>query len=339
MEYFKERFISELNEDGVVEIAGNAWTRYEILEGMDPDAAKAVFIDWVDEAKQSAIQRTREFLTQTRCLGRFQTLSHRVRNGNVVPFVGAGMSKPSGFPLWAPFLQSLADDAAELRARLDELIAAGAYEEAAELLLQSRTAGVLAEDIHNEFGSHRAAITGPVQLLPQVFHDEVLTTNFDYVLDRAYERSDQPFRLALCGPELRTAPQRIGNAPHCLLRLHGQGDTEQGRVLTLTEYDEAYSEGRTLSGVIGAITGMRSLLFLGCSLQSDRTVAALRELRQAAQVEPPRHYAFLPLPPEGQRQDRRQFLSEAEIHPIYYPGDDHDQCIEDLLITLMEGGL
>jgi hypothetical protein len=52
-----------------------------------------------------------------------------------------------------------------------------------------------------------------------------------------------------------------------------------------------------------------------------------------------RHYALLPCPPESQRAARRAFLAEADIHPIYYPADDHDQSIEHLLITLMEGGL
>lgn len=339
MEYFKDRFIAELNSEGVIEIAGNTWTRHEVLEGMDSEAARSVFIEWVDDAKQAAIQRAREFLTETRCLERFQTLTHRIRTGSVVPFVGAGMSRPSGFPLWAQFLESLVADVAELRDEVAALLALGEYEKAAETVCVARGAAVLAEDIHNTFGSHRVVAQGPIQILPNIFQSEVLTTNFDYVLDQVYEAAKHPFKLALCGPELRTAPQRIGNTPHCLLRLHGQGDTEQGRVLTLEEYRLAYSEGRTLASVVGAMTGMRSLLFMGCSLQADRTVTALRELRQQAQVDPPRHYAFLPLPEEGRREARRQFLSGAEIHPIYYPADDHDQCIEDMLITLMEGGL
>lgn len=339
MEYFKSRFVGELNDEGVIEIAGNVWTRHEVLEGMDRDAATDVFTNWVDDAKQAAIQRTREFLTETQCLPRFVTLSHRLANGNVVPFVGAGLSRASGFPLWGQFLESLVADAPALRTQLVVLLERGEYEEAAEVVRQARGSAVLAEDIHNTFGSHRKQVQGPVQLLPWVFRDEVLTTNFDYLLDQAYDDLGHPFRMSLAGPELRTAPARIGNNPHCLLRLHGQADTEHGRILTREEYDQAYSDDRTLSGVLGAITGLRSLLFMGCSLQTDRTVNALREIRQRAQIDPPRHYAFLPLPAEDQREARRQFLSEAEIHPIYYPADDHDQCIEDMLITLMEGGL
>ena len=78
---------------------------------------------------------------------------------------------------------------------------------------------------------------------------------------------------------------------------------------------------------------------MGSSLQSDRTYAALRDIRAQNGDNGVRHYAFLPRPPENQRTARRAFLAEADIHPIYYPEGDHDQFIEDLLITLMEGGL
>jgi hypothetical protein len=124
-----------------------------------------------------------------------------------------------------------------------------------------------------------------------------------------------------------------------LLRLHGEGEGPDGRVLTTAEYDAAYGTDGVLPDILSAIVGLRSLLFLGCSLQMDRTVSALRTLRARAVVQPPRHFAFLPYPSADQRKQRRQLLSEAEIHPIYYPANNHDQCIEDLLVTLTEGGL
>ncbi len=339
MEYFRDRFIAELNDEGEIEIAGNVWSRHEVLVTMDPNAAKDVFQDWVDDAKQAAIERTREFLTETGCLDRFRTLAHRVGQKNVVPFVGAGMSATSGFPLWSQFLKNLVRGAPKLEAAVVAHLTAGRFEEAAQAVVEARGAISLSEAIHNQFGAHRRKVEGPVQLLPAVFAGEVVTTNFDYVLPHAYKAAEQPFTTVFCGPDLRSAPQRLGNDPRCLLRLHGQGDDDLGRVLTLTEYEDAYTANRTLAGVLAAIIGLRSLLFIGCSLQQDRTLQALIQLRQTAQVAPPRHYAFLQLPEPDQREDRTRLLSDAEIYPIYYPAGDHDQHIEDMLITLMEGGL
>jgi len=54
---------------------------------------------------------------------------------------------------------------------------------------------------------------------------------------------------------------------------------------------------------------------------------------------PPRHFAFLPEPPEDEKPARRQFLGQANIHPIYYPPEDPSGSIEDMLIALIEGGV
>jgi len=58
-------------------------------------------------------------------------------NVGLVPFVGAGLSRRFGFPLWAEFLRSnakLAEVAAEVEKRLNS----GDYEGAAEVILQRR---------------------------------------------------------------------------------------------------------------------------------------------------------------------------------------------------------
>lgn len=333
-EYFKDRFIDELNSDGHVEIAGLVWTRHDVLETMDPDAAAQVFEGWIDQTKQAAVERVRESLHKTGCLDRFRTLRNRFRGSNIIPFVGAGMSRSSGLPLWPDFLVSAVQDEPAHQAEVQALVDENKYEEAAERLIVLRGPDFLSETIHNTFGSHHVRAVGPVTLLPHLFDGEVITTNFDYILRNVYEAAGSPFRQSLSGPELATAPQRIGNAPHCLLRLHGEADSDVSRVLTRTEYDAAYSQGRTLHGVLGALAGTRSFLFLGCSLSQDRTLAALGDLKAAAAAAPPRHYAFLPEPSPEKREARRQQLADAGVFPIYYDDPDHDQSLEDLILAL-----
>ena len=52
----------------------------------------------------------------------------------VIPFVGAGLSIPLGFPGWTDFLLAEAESAG-IRDKVQKLIDNGQYEEAAELLL------------------------------------------------------------------------------------------------------------------------------------------------------------------------------------------------------------
>jgi hypothetical protein len=338
MEYFRQRFVDALNEEGDIQVAGQVWTRHQVLETMDRQAERAVFNDWVDEQKIAAKERCKAFLLDYGCLQRFQAMIARHRNGFVLPFVGAGMSLASGYRLWGDFLLSLLADFPDARIDVEAHLALYEYEEAAERVLRALGPGVLAEEIANQMGGHLRMASGPVRLMPTLFSAEVFTTNFDYILNRVYEEADARFAREFKGTQLRQAGQRMGNDPHCLLRLHGEGDTAEDRVLTLTEYEAAYAANAGLTGALAALIGIKSLLFMGCSLNTDRTFQALRHIRDVAGGEAVRHYALLPFPGEAFRAQRRKELGEAEIHPIYYPPGDHDAGIEDLLITMMEGG-
>ena len=339
MEYFRQRFIDELNDEGDIEVAGQTWTRHEVLETMDIQAEQEVFDDWVGEQRIIARDRCREFLERYGCLQRFNAMIARHANLHVLPFVGAGMSIASGYLPWGNFLLSLLPDAPGARGEVEALLMEGRFEEAAECAHNALGAGNFSEEIYNHMRRGARAPAGPIILMPNLFPAEVMTTNFDYILSLSYEQREQNFVREYAGPDLRHAAQRLGNDPHCLLRLHGEGEAPDNRVLTHTEYEAAYADGAGLHHLLDRIVGHRSLLFLGCSLISDRTFNALEKMREIAADAAIRHYAFLPYPGDNEREARREFLGRAEIHPIYYPPEDHDQAIEDLLITMMEGGL
>lgn len=337
MEYFRERFIAYLDEGGPVEIAGLTWPNSEVFKGMAEADYDAHFSDWLGDQRQEAKERVRAFLTEYGCLDRFNTMMARHKAGYVLPFVGAGMSMTSGHQRWADFLLSLLADAPAARDAVQAHLALDEYEEAAQRVIEALGGNVFDEEIHNKMGSHRRICEGPVCLMPSVFQAEVFTTNFDYVLDHVYRNADLPFARVHKGSRLRQAAQNLGNDPHCLIRLHGEADDNEDRVLTLAEYDAAYAEGAGLKGAISNFVGARSLLFMGCSLHTDRTFSAFKAIKEEA-TPAIRHYAFLPFPGDDGRHPRRANLGEAEIHPIYYPANDHDQSIEDLLIAMMEGG-
>ena len=337
MEYFRQRYINELNDEGPVKIRTVEWSTVEVFQSMDPEAYDADFVEWLGAAKEAAKDRAREFLTEYGCLQRFNWLSARCAQERVMPFVGAGLSCSAGYPLWGDFLRSLTADYAASRPELDEHLAAWRYEEAAQLMLDRMGAAIFDEAVQSTFG-HRRRISGPVQLLPFVFRRGAITTNFDYVLNEVYNTAGNRFSLELAGNYLSEAPRRIGDQPHCLLRLHGEADTAIGRVLTRAEYEASYGAEGLYRDILRDTINSTSLLFLGCSLNIDRTIAALVELKAAARVATPRHFAFLPLTEGLDREARRTELGAADIHPIWYPPENHDQSIEDLLISLLEGG-
>ena len=340
MEYFRDRFVQELNDEGEIEIRGVVFPRERVLREMDADAHQEVFNEWVDDAKRQAQERARDFLTASGCRERFNRLCQRVRRDSVLPWVGAGMSMPSGFPGWTNFLLELAAEAPEQADEIDQMLGASQFEEAAQAIADAANINILNENIENRFGLRPENPRGPILLLPQIFGSGCVTTNFDYTLEVAYEGYDRPFRLQFAGDALREAPRRAADERHCLFRIHGEANADQGRVLTRDEYNAAYGNEGTLEGVLNGLITNRSLLFMGASLSVDRTVMALGNLKDRADIQTPRHYAFLQVPNDNaEKTRRRRELERADIHPIWYPNDgEHDQHIEDLLICLMEGG-
>lgn len=339
--YFKQRFCEAFDAEWPIVVAGNEYQSSDVLMVYAPHDYDAYFTEWLEQQKTDARQRVKDNLLANGCLPRFNRLAERSLGGQVLPFVGAGMSKSSGFSLWSAFLKELAAEDPALVPTVEDLMRAGNFEGAAQCVADRFNVNILSEQVENYFGRQVFEVKGPVALLPLLFQQGCVTTNFDILLEKAYREYDVAFVAQYAGEELRRAPRDAASGQHVIFKIHGQADDDRGRVLTTAEYEKAYGEEGALPGVLNYLISNRSLLFLGCSLGLDRTVQALKEIKAGAELALPRHYAFLMDPGPEARPERRTDLEQAEIHPIWYPvedeASDHDSCIEDLLVALAEG--
>ncbi len=228
MEYFRQRFVEDLNDEGIISVRTFEWPPADVLQTMAPRDYDAHFLEWVASQKQSSKDRAKEFLDRFGCLDRFNRLHTQLERQSVIPFVGAGLSRPTGFPLWGAFLEGLTSDYPAVADEVRAALGAYLYEEAAQLLFDRMGQHVFAEAIQNSFGSRLKVLRGPVQLLPNLFTRGCITTNFDYVLNRVYESSDSRIKGEFAGSRLAEAPRRMADQPHCLLRLHGEADSANG---------------------------------------------------------------------------------------------------------------
>lgn len=339
MEYFREKFEEAMDEQGLVSVGGFEWMPVVILKGLlSADDYETHFRAWIGDTKKQIMDKAKEFLREYGCLERFNRLRERHENRSVIPFIGAGLSQTSGFPLWEDFMMGLTSDHPRVVNELRTFLEGAQYEEAAQLLFERMGQGVFSENIENMFGVQRP-VKGSVLLLPYIFQSGCITTNFDYMLENVYGDSGHGFHAVFSGVEVPNASETLASQPHCLMRLHGEADRIEGRVLTKAEYDACYGEHAIYGETLKNIIKDNSLLFMGCSLSVDRTVQMLRDIKIEVGEDGPRHYAFLPFVTDNTaREDRRLELGEANIHPVWYPPDNHDQAIEGLLISLLEGG-
>lgn len=322
-------------EDGRVFIGGKYWTPEEILKLISEETHREIFNEWIEERKENLIQIADDFLNEFDQIDRFNKLKQTYKNNAVIPFVGAGLSEPSGYPMWTPFLKTLQKHSGISENQILERFSKGEYEEAAQDLSDS-LGPAFNEELENAFGIKRD-LNGSVQFLPLIFNGPVITTNYDNVLKRVYEQQSKSFEETIPGYLATDIVKHLAAGDRVLIMLHGKAMTGSGRVLTMSEYNEHYVKGDVINTVISSVC-TKTLLFLGCSLSVDRTLTAMKNYaEQKGHANVARHYAFLPTPDTQElRNEKRKKLADSNIYPIWYSGGDHDQAIEAFFHKLSE---
>jgi hypothetical protein len=249
----------------------------------------------------------------------------------VVPFVGAGLSVDFGFPGWPKFLK----DAAEFHtdpSTVLKLIEENNLIEAATQLAQSPDRfQFLVEKAFGRQVSEEQARTGAVAYLPKLASGPVITTNFDRVLEAAFQVAGVPFDDSITGVEPDNVIRAMHRNKHILIKMHGDALDRSARVFTGLEYDKQYPNISRLAWIMFT---NRPLLFLGASLDKDRTLDVLEKIH--ADLPGLTHYGVLAASYSiGGMRKRRRELDQVGISPLWYlPGNF--KTIERILADLIQ---
>lgn len=247
----------------------------------------------------------------------------------VIPFVGAGMSAHYGFPQWGDVLRSAARVEGDATvAEVDALLDAGEFEDAAEALRQ-RGEDEFQRRIEKEYGrplDSSEARDGPLTLLPLICSGPVITTNFDHVLEDIFRCCGASFDERVLGPEPDHILKALHGSTRVLIKMHGDCEDRRARSFTKREYDLHYDEKRSgMGSLVRLMFTSRPLLFLGCSLNTDRTVKILRALHD--ELAALTHYAIVEAPHDpAQFQERRRSLLDMGISPLWF----HEGAFESI---------
>jgi len=260
----------------------------------------------------------------------------------VIPFVGAGLSIPFGFPGWKDFLVSQGGRAGiedQIRKRIED----GDYEGAAEYLLKGLGNRAFHDAIDDAFGDRKLEgkqLDGAVAILPSLALGPVITTNFDHVLERAFQEGSCPFEYAAWGAKADMVLEAFYQNQRFLLKIHGDVKDRTDRILTLSEYQkhygppDAFDPSLSLPRLLKLMLESRPLLFVGCSLGADRTLAILKRISE--ELPGIAHYALVEKPSSDEEfRKKARHLSDHCIRPIWYPEGRHE-LIEPLLAYLAD---
>jgi hypothetical protein len=258
----------------------------------------------------------------------------------LVPFIGAGLSADFGYPQWGQFLREAAGHFG-LPTAVEPLLAGQQFEEAADALAQDRPKAF--DDFLREAFDERKLVRplrkGAVQCLARIARGPVLTTNFDRVLEAAFEDAGRRFEEVFPGSNIREASRAIQFNRPFLLKLHGDYRDSASRVLTLREYTREYGSdepGRVnfelpMPSVLAQVLGARPLLFLGCSLKSDRTTLIIAQIARRL----PGTVHFAVLSESENTADRFHQLDAWNIRPLFFPAGRFEK-IEELLDSIAD---
>jgi hypothetical protein len=244
-----------------------------------------------------------------------QRLAELAAGGELVPFLGAGVSAAAGLPAWWELLERVADTGEVLRgADPRELHGLGPLD-AAELLKTALGDGAVEAVTHQLEARRHALVHG---LLASLRAPRAVTTNYDRLYERACER---PLGGLAVLPWDALEPGRPW-----LAKVHGDVGHPDSIVLSrgdLLGYDLTR---RPLSSLLQGQMLTGHLLFVGSSMTDDAVIRLAWEVRelQRAWGAPPRVVGtVLGLREEPLRARLWQdVLAFVPLAPGRAPGDD-----------------
>jgi SIR2-like domain len=307
----------------------------KVLFWVDPDGYEDRKTAWKNDTNQVKHEQALDLIRTSKLTVTFEDLLRAVERGRVVPFVGAGLSKPLGMPLWGEALEEilgLLPDAD--KPTISSLIASGQYLEAAQQLAEHNSIR-LSNFISTKYRTNSVdKIVGPLRHLPRIAKGCVVTTNFDDAIEKAY--SDVKFDGYMHGDQEGSLFfPRLVKGDHCILKLHGDAQNPRTHILTEAQYQNAYGEAidfqRPLPKALRQIYISQSLLFLGCRLDEDWTMKLFATTKEEGGYNVPPHYAVVEEPATTeQKLNKETRLLDLDIHPIWYPNGAH-QMVERII--------
>jgi len=275
------------------------------------------------------------FLRKSNQQAVFSDLIELIRRQRVAPFLGAGVSKPAGYPLWGEALERLGGNIATLdEAVINDLLVKNKYLEAAQKIVEA-SEYQLTNYVQTTFrtkydnDAEREAIPKIFKLLPRLSKGCIVTTNFDCLIEEAFKAKQAPLIDGYMHgiQQGHNFVQRLLRGDRCILKLHGDVSQPGSYVFTEQQYEAAYGNpieySNQLPRALRQIYISNSLLFLGCSLSQDKTLELFKEVKDGQQFEIPDHFAIISEPEDiEEKQSTEDRLLDIKIRPIWYKSDD-----------------
>lgn len=259
----------------------------------------------------------------------YNALKAQLECDNIIPIIGAGLSIWAGYPLWGKLLDKVADKVKDDQIKQDvkNLIKDYEYENAADTLEKFFNENRFMRKVNEVISSvnpDESKRPPFQQQLKKLFKAPFVTTNYDKLLETLLGASfvvnpQDPFNEAAINSHLQ-------NKKHFIIKLHGTVDDPTHMILTKKSYNKVYGDNpeepdKTLSlpRTLEAIFKSSFPLFLGCSLDKDRTCAVFKNCVGTT------GFALVEKPDNQDDFDKKDAqLDDMNLQVIWYPHGKHE---------------
>lgn len=248
-----------------------------------------------------------------------EELRRAYSSGELVVFVGAGVSAGAGLPSWRRLVEVLVERARsrnvspESLAEISALVSRGQLIDALSAVKDAVGAAEFGAVVERELDDRGRPVPEVAKVLAELAPRlrALLTTNLDHLLERA---------LGGEWPALARATTDVAQRRAFILKLHGTLLDRATWVFTREDYDRAMYSDVRLKGVFTALFYACPLLFVGYGLSDDDFDGILGQMRAFSEGLPPRHFALVPK--ESVAPNRRKRLEAAGVRLIPYDNPD-----------------
>jgi len=271
-----------------------------------------------------------EYIKQNELKPVFKDFVEAIKRKRIVPFIGAGLSSSSGYPLWGQALKEIVNKIDGLNVNdIETKLENYEYFDVAQTLWDAESAQVK-RYIRNRFSESHLSLEGaigPINYITELSKGCVVTTNFDGLIENVIGKGNlEGYMHGL--QQGNKFVSKLIKGERCILKLHGDVDEYDSYVFTNEQYIEAYGSPidftKPLPKSLRQIYVTSSMIFLGCSLEKDRNLDLFNDVISDEDFDVPDHFAILPTPENGETQNQKDArLTDLKIRTLWYPAGDH----------------
>lgn len=223
-------------------------------------------------------------------------------------FVGAGISMEAGYPSWAQLLHEIADELGVSSTDIQDLAALAQWS-----IQENGSASRVHSVIKRELTSIHP-VPKTLQILARLPIRHIWTTNYDRLIERAFESINRPIDPISTSKDL-ALKAKPGAAR--LYKMHGCVNQPQHVVISTDDYELYRSKRGAYLPVLQAHLTSMSMLFVGLSLTDPNIRHVLSLIRESFTDSPPEHFAIVRRPKRSDFPTDVEFNSKNSQHSYW----------------------